>query len=421
MTEPQLPAELTGTFDHTELAPQLAVFLQWANSGSSTPTAIAGRHQFEVRPDDVPSLNDPAAVDWRAIDSLGGDSSSGEHPLSESPAARIARANAQQLVAAIDGRRSIAELAHHCSLDPGMVALMVQSLLGRGVEVDTYRDLVRRIDPCEIVRYPVPGPALSRTYWSNCADARAFFESQRDALEDLDDFTRLLRQLNIIHLMGRRFDSFYISARNAMPATPGQFRPGIYRFDHAFFQSYARSLAASHGGTIGDEGDAVSADGFQWGQYFGTTFFYTADVDDESLEQVRGCLVDAEACVREADARGLVRALARFHQRLARLHTFPTANNVLSMTILNGYLRRAFDGVLPHLVLDIIATVVDESVYAEVLMRAVDVYLLPLQADVATRSAMTERAWRHRELSRQIPAGDAYRPAEDDARLLLYG
>jgi hypothetical protein len=374
---------------------RLQRFLAWASKGGATPLARPGVAQFQVTTADIP-LHTPVELRNRH----GG--------------------NRPRWLRDVDGRTRIATLARRWGMTPSQARAEVQELLGRGLSVLAMQHLAEVVDPFEVVRYPVPGASLDRNYWQNFADARQAIAADGGAcLASTEAFAAFLQRLHLLQLMGADLDSFYVSPRNAQVPTPGLFRRETYRFEHPLFTSYVRALAVRGGAPLPEEGQTTSGR-FRWGCYRGATYFYTVEVGLEALEHVRRCLVVTRTAQRTGDVPRLIGALARFHQRMARLHPFPTANNVIAMNLVNHVLREVTGAFLPHLILDLIATVADEDTYALVFARAVREFAVPVKASASARRSVSSRARTFERLMSQAVTTEAFRPPARHEALLLF-
>jgi hypothetical protein len=268
-----------------------------------------------------------------------------------------------------------------------------------------------------------------------------------DALvADERGFVGLLRELNVISLLGASRQSFY---RPASPVVAKEgLEPGALWLtpsvteetgDGVRFVSGPRVGATLIGGerfqgllsrSLADPGSLAAArsvttdDGLSWGRVVTAR----ADTDEHAapwfcpprpfgaphFEAIRSALARSREAAREGRKADVVRSLASAHFRFVRLHPFVSGNQSVAMGLVNAVLRDTFGAGIPHLVLDHLALRLSLSAYEEVFSRAVQAWLLVDESKV--RRALELSARRRRVFS-FLEALGASR-AEEVARLI---
>lgn len=319
----------------------------------------------------------------------------------------LSRATAERLLASIDGQASFVELRLLAGSERQALERLVRATLGRVVFAPTAVSALEvRLSGAELTRFVGTPYEIVRSYWENMIDVRELAESSEASVRDARAFTRWLRRLHVVLLMGKGLDRFY---RPSSKITGQGVRPGaLYPTATITRESAHGTLFVSgprvsvpliggeryHALLCADDADALASeravldeDGVPWGRL----------VTGRALDDARAApwfcpprpllpehfakLFAAYAAAREAAAGGarqqLSEQLARFHHRFVRLHPFRCANQSLSMNLVNALLARSHAAGMPHLLLDQLALRLSENAYVGIFSRAVASHALP--------------------------------------------
>jgi hypothetical protein len=370
----------------------------------------------------------------------------------------IGRDEAAACVGAIDGVRTAGEARAASAVAARAWDLLVANTFGKLVFAPVaLAALEARVSHAEIVRFPGSPYEIVRAYWHNMADVAERLAGLDAHLADTRGFIGLIRELNVISLVGASRRSFY---RPASPVVAKQgLEPGALwhtppitqeTSEGTRFVSGPRVGAALIGGdryhgllstsvadpeSLAPTRSVTTNDGLPWGRL--VTARAAADeraapwfcpprpFDSAHFEAIRVALGRALAAARQGRNADAARSLAAAHFRFVRLHPFTSGNQSVAMGLVNAVLREAFGAGIPHLVLDHLALRLSPSAYEEIFARAVHAWLLVDENPV--RRAL-ELAARRRRLFSFLEALRAARDEEiaglvaareADARLAL--
>jgi hypothetical protein len=389
-------------------APELVAYQRWL--GEQPPRRriegddrdyLFAREQprFEPRRDDVVV----AIADLKVASHRGGCVLRCLQPKLELAVDGVAPAECERLLAAIDGERCLLEVRWEAKVKAPVMARFLRATFGRVIMAPrAVEQLEREVSACEVVRFAVPAYAIERSYWSNMVAVRHHFDARHQALEGLDPFVQLLRELHVLTLMGRTLEDFY---RPASPGAERQVEPGSFaphgarllrRSGQCVFLEGLRVRAPLMGGAawhrrlyreLGDEaalapsrvlshddalplGELVEARG-EHDDDFGPWFCPPRPLQTEHLERLRATLQAAVRAAERDDRDAASREAAAFHHAFVRLHPFSCANQSLAMNLVNATLRSAFGAGIPHGVLDHHALRLELGAYQRLFARAV--------------------------------------------------
>jgi hypothetical protein len=343
---------------------------------------------------------------------------------------------------AIDGARTLAEARAASTVPPGAWELLVSHGFGKLLFAPmALAALEARVSHAEIVRFPGSPYEIVRAYWRNMADVAERLAGIDGLLGEAAGFVGLLRELNVLALLGASRRSFY---RPASPVVgkaglePGALwlTPSVTEetSDGVRFVSGPRVGAALIGGeryhgllsrSLADPDSLAPArsvttdDGLSWGRVVTAR----ADKDEHAapwfcpprpfgaphFETIRLALAGARTAARDGRKADAVRGLSSVHWRFVRLHPFMSGNQSVAMGLVNAVLRDAFGAGIPHLVLDHLALRLSLPAYERVFTRAVRSWLLVDESPV--RRAL-ELAGRRRRIFGFLEALRAARPEE---------
>ena len=311
----------------------------------------------------------------------------------------LSEPTARRLCARIDGEQSCARLRARAGGDALAFDVLLRAALGRVLFVpEAVTELEQRVSGTELVRFVGTPYEIERPYWENMSDVRSAAPAALQDVSDTAGFTRALRRLHVVALMGARLENFY---RRASRIAGRKLQPGaLYgapsrteetergtlllagpRVGVPFVGGYNyQALVCAHDPEALEKTRSVrDAHGLDWGRVvFGRSpeetenrawFLPPRPLREQHLERLYAGYSDAANAVNEPAL--LVRALARFHFRFVRLHPFRCANQSLSMNLVNLLLLRGTGASMPHSLLDQFALRLAEGAYEEVFARAV--------------------------------------------------
>jgi hypothetical protein len=405
------------------VAPELLAYQRWLDAERAKPRVrdylfVEAQPRFEPRKEDVVVPLPGLRVECRkGACALRGETLG---VVLELPG--IKAADAERVLASLDGQRSLLEARWHAGVASSTLAQFLRLTFGRVTFApQAVAALEAAISGTEITRFPCAAYAIERAYWGNMADVRAHAESAADLLEGTATFERRLREMHVLALMGRSLGSYY---KPASPVADEVVAPGALYLDAARLlegaegtvfldgprvnvslvggEGYHRALYAS----LGDE-EALApqrsfeADGLSWGRYVmarsdrddraGAWFCPPRPVREGHLLAMLERLRSAHAAARTGNATEAVRQVARFHQAFVRLHPFYCANQSLAMNLANVVVGRVAGGGIPHLMLDHLALRLSERAYERVFARATRAFALSSQDPAARLATLLER------------------------------
>jgi hypothetical protein len=262
---------------------------------------------------------------------------------------------------------------------------------------------------CEIVRFPGSPYEVVRSYWRNASAVRQRLQTLAAPPSDVAALRQLLLELHELLLLGtddageRR--SFYLpqSALARKRTTPGELYEVESRIERRgtelLITSGARVSVPLLGGTmywqlltesVSDPAALeperqLTIDGVELGRVVhgrapeelqSRPWFLPPRPLSEA--HFSGLLADLQlAFAKRRDPGRLLPALASFHFRFVRLHPLPSANQSLSMALVNELLRGALGIGMPHLLLDQLALRCDLPAYSRLFSRAARVWCTP--------------------------------------------
>lgn len=384
--------------------PELTAYREWLAAQDTTGPRdylfTEKRSRFEPRREDVVVALDGLSV----IEAKGTTVLRCADRAITIPVPEVAASDARRILGLVDGERCLLEVQLDAEVPPMMLALMLRATFGRVILApEAVNALEAQISGLEIARFPGPPYQLMRPYWRNMAAVRARIGDAPPVA-----FTRWLRELHVIALMGEALDSFY------KPASPGAdtlVAPGALFCDAVnvretgrtpLFLSGPRVNAKLIGGDAYhaalyrsvDDSEALSrstpleSDGETWGRVVlarserdpqpAPWFCPPRPMTDGHFVALRRHLTEALA-----GGEGAIAAAARFHWCFVRLHPFHCGNQSLAMNLANAALGRVVGAGIPHLVLDHFALRLTMAAYGEVFARAVRAFAIP--GDAAER------------------------------------
>lgn len=278
--------------------------------------------------------------------------------------------------------------------------------------------LERRLSVREIARYPGSPYEVVRPYWENMVDVAEASANLDAAARDRDRFLDFVRSLHVLALVGASGRSFYAPASPIVgkgALVPGELlseRPVIDESgsEAPRFVSGPRVNASLLGGaayqellaeSLGDRGALFEplVFGGEVGPSWGRIVRARAEADagpapwfcpprPMTVPHVEALRTDLSSALSRG---GELDALARFHQRLVRLHPFPAGNQSVGMSLVNAVLRRSRGSGIPHLVLDHLALRFSEPAYAKAFRLAVEGWLVTSGSAADRLLALSER------------------------------
>jgi hypothetical protein len=359
----------------------------------------------------------------------------------------VSRASAQRVLALIDGHTSLIELRSLAGSERPALERLVQNSLGLALFVpEAVSALEARLSGVELMRFVGTPYEIVRNYWENMIDVRELVERTSETPSDMPGFTRWLRRLHVVLLMGKGLERFYRPASRitAQGVRPGALYPTATvtreSANGTLFLSGPRVGVALVGGehyhallcaddpeALANERTLLDEDGIPWGRVV------TGRALDDSREAPWFCpprpilpehfakLFAAYAAARQAADSGalqeLSEQLARFHHRFVRLHPFRCANQSLSMNLVNSLLSRAYAAGMPHLLLDQLALRLSEPAYVRLFARAVGTHVLrgePAQRWAALRQQKSRAYALIERLKAATDQADAERLVQND-------
>ncbi|MCC6524403.1 MAG: hypothetical protein IT373_17215 [Polyangiaceae bacterium] len=399
-------------------SPELVAYERWLET--ERPTArtaprdylfLDERPRFEPRADDVVVALPGLAVRERA----GRVCLVSTSPAAEIPLPDVPHADAERILAALDGVHTLVEVRWRDGVDAAHLGRFLRAAFGRvAFAPEAVRALEAQLSACELVRFPASPYAVVRPYWENMIDVRAHLGARAPALTDGASVLGLLRELHVLALVGASFERFY---KPASPASDEAVWPGTLWHAEArlvrtprgtIFVSGPRVLAPLVGGrgffvrlatALGDPEAAAPerppvAEPLPWGELVWARgerdpepkswFVPPRPLRAEHFAALGAAWLEAEAATARGDQAGARAALAHFHWRFVRLHPFRCANQSLAMNLVNALLGRTGGAGIPHLALDHLALRLRSDAYATAFARAADAYAPPT-ADPAER------------------------------------
>jgi hypothetical protein len=300
------------------------------------------------------------------------------------------------------------------------------------------------ISGIEITRFPGSPYEIDRAYWKNMGDVRSNVKAlPPEVLADDEAFSRWLRELHVLALMGKDLQSYY---QPASPISSGRAAPGrIMRTathvldtrEGTLIVSGPRVNAAQLGGAryhealYGSVGEPeassprpfADATGLDWGRLVhgramsdasdGAWFCPPRPFSPGHFATLRRLLRGAVEALEQAERPAHIQALAGFHQNFVRLHPFHCGNQCLAMNIVNGVLCQSVGAGIPHLMLDHLALRLSSSSYARIFARAVRVYADPQLSPAARYLRLGTSRAQAFELSRKLSATTSLEQALD--------
>jgi hypothetical protein len=378
---------------------ELAEYERWLTreaAGEEGYLFAEARARFEAQDGDV--LRAPADLIVKSTKTgveLGSASSGGSVVISG-----VTRPSAERLLALIDGQARFGELRLLAGSERPALERLVRGALGLALFVPAaVAALEASLSGAELVRFVGTPYELVRAYWENMRDVRETAQATLATWADSADFTRWLRRLHVIALMGQDLSRFY---RPASKITQQGVRPGALYTTHTQALESERGTLLVSGPRVGvalvggehyhallcaEDPEALvparslfDEDGVPWGRV--VTGRALDDAEDaawfcpprpllpEHFAKLFAAYAQAlEAAKREQTERASEQ-IARFHYRFVRLHPFRCANQSVSMNLVNLVLSRSRGFGIPHLLLDQLALRLSESAYVQVFLRA---------------------------------------------------
>jgi hypothetical protein len=278
---------------------------------------------------------------------------------------------------------------------------------------------------CEIVRFPGSPYEVVRSYWRNLVEVRRRVQTLAEPPDDVLALRALLLELHELMLLGKseagERRSFYLpaSALARKRITPGEFYDAESRVERQgqelLITSGARVSVPLLGGALywqlltESVSDPAALEPERQLRLDGTELGCV--VHGRAPEELRarpwflpprpltdahfaGLVTDLKRAWRaRSDAGQLLPALASFHFRFVRTHPLPSANQSLSMALVNELLRGALGIGMPHLLLDQLALRCDLPAYTRLFARAARVWCTPWpSAAERVRNSLRQRA-----------------------------
>jgi len=262
--------------------------------------------------------------------------------------------------------------------------------------------LERELPSLEIVRFPGSPYEIVRPYWRNMLAVRRALQDRSPPTRP-GDLRTLLLELHELALMGEADEgraSYYLPASllGRKRATPGQLyeEPSSveYRGSEWIVTSGARVSVPLLGGehywrllaeSVSDEAALeperhVELDGLSFGRVLQARgemeqralpwFLPPRPLEARHFEALLSPLLRADSAQAQGNRDQLIAALAAFHYRFVRIHPLPSANQSLSMSIVNSRLNRMVGVGIPHLLLDQLALRFGPEAYMRLFARA---------------------------------------------------
>jgi|GEM_PF-570865 len=346
------------------------------------------------------------------------------------------RASLGELISAFDGERTLGEVRSRAgSTRPVLEAFLTSGFghfLFAPLAVASAEALISGI---EITRFPGSPYEIDRAYWRNMGDVRSRVKAlEPEVLADDEAFSRWLRQLHVLALMGKDLQSYY---QPASPISSGRAAPGrlMHTGTHvldtregALIVSGPRVNAAQLGGAryhealYGSVGEPeassprpfADATGLDWGRLVhgratndagdGAWFCPPRPLSPAHFASLRARLRRALETLATREQTPCIQALAEFHQNFIRLHPFHCGNQCLAMNIVNGILGDLLGAGIPHLMLDHLALRLSSDSYARIFARSVHVYADPQPSPAARYLRLATSRAQAFELSHRLSA-----------------
>jgi hypothetical protein len=319
---------------------------------------------------------------------------------------QLSGAAAERVLAAIDGSRTVAEVAVAVGADRPAFERVLAKAVGSVLFVPTaVAQLEARVSGTELVRFVGTPYEIVRSYWENMADVRGAAQASWREPDAAETFTRWLRRLHVVALLGRSLQRFYRPASKiaASKVHPGALYETATRYERKEGRTllvagprigvnlvggarYHELVCAHDTAALAPERRIVDDDGLSWGEVVtgrgpedsadAAWFCPPRPIEPAHWQKLFSAFAAARASTPSA-ARATPRELARFHYRFVRLHPFRCANQSLAMSIVNLVLAEAFGVGMPHLLLDQFALRLGEAAYVEVFERAVTLQAVP--------------------------------------------
>jgi hypothetical protein len=357
----------------------------------------------------------------------------------------VSRDAAARLFAAIDGQRCLLEVRLDAGVDQDVFSRFLRATFGRVLFAPkAVEALEAALSGVEITRFPSPPYSIERPYWENMVAVRQRFLGSHAALGSAEDFSRLLRELHVVAVMGARLDSFYkpkspvsdrVVAPGALFAEPvriAQTPRGTLYFDGPRVnvslvggEAYHRALYDGAGDPDASNGDrALAFEGMPWGRIVTARsereteprpwFLPPRPILGGHFDHLRASLAHALRCAETADTNRTVLSLARFHQAFVRLHPFHCANQSIAMNLVNAVLCRSHGAGIPHLILDHLALRLSTRGYEKIFARAVSAWVVNDEDPVRRLAALRNRKTRSLSLIDRSKTGDLRSLVTDD-------
>lgn len=312
----------------------------------------------------------------------------------------VTRIAAERVLGQIDGQRTLAEVASQSGAEPAAISRLVAACVGSVLFVPlAVAELETQLSGTELTRFVGTPYEIVRSYWENMADVRVAAARTLHEPHDYQVFSRWLRKLHVVALLGHDLTRFY---RPASRIAASAVRPGAL-YETATERSrrpdggswlisgprvgvnllggerYQELVCARDLGALAPERRLVDADGLGWGDVVtgraeseredAAWFCPPRPITRAHLEKLFSAYAEARQGTSDDDT--TVPALARFHYRFVRLHPFRCANQSVAMNLVNLLLGAVRGAGMPHLLLDQFALRLTETAYVDVFERAV--------------------------------------------------
>jgi hypothetical protein len=435
---------------------------RWAQSCGEDPRAASGDYlfsdeipRFEVQDEDVLiTAPDTYLLPEQDTAVLASRSTDAKVAL-----ARVSHAALGQLLGALDGRRTVAELKRLPGVTPRDLAELVKQAFGVLVFApQAVAQLEAELSGIEITRFPGSPYEIVRSYWQNMIAVRARGPGLLQALRQTDQAVRLLQQLHVVALMGEDLQTYYrpasrISSRGIAPGALLRGRAETLDTPRgtAFLRGprvnasllggelYHQALCALLGDSeaTGSHRQLVDEQGLGWGRIVtaqaeaddgpAAWFCPPRPMQEQHWRRLLGSLAEALAAADGGDLDAVAVSLASFHQRFIRLHPFRCANQCLAMNLVNLVLGRSHGAGMPHQVLDHFALRLTEPAYRRLFAVAIEEYVLRGAGPVERYQQLAHRKRVAYAFIRQVAGCQSLqealalvRSAPQEARLALF-
>ncbi|HPB99126.1 MAG TPA: hypothetical protein PKW66_24590, partial [Polyangiaceae bacterium] len=385
--------------------PELQAYQEWLKT-QRTPSSrdylfSQTRVRFEPRKQDVVSLLPGLSVAHKNKRTV----LISARPFHEIVLDGVTVQQAERILRAFDGQRTLLEARWDSGVSPGCFASFLRASFGWVVFAPAaIAQLENDLSGTEITRFPTVPYGIERAYWENMIDVRAYARLHLEALSSTADVLRLLRELHVLALLGRHLNSFY---KPASPIADQTVAPGalyldmprlLERGERTIFLDGPRVNVSLLGGQAYhdalyrslDDAEALapsrifSSGGVDWGRVvtarsekddsFGPWFCPPRPIVDRHWDKLAGELMGAVKAASNRNMQAMTDGLASFHQTFVRLHPFHCANQSIAMNLVNAVLTMAQGFGIPHLILDLLALRLSETAYRKLLARAVRAY-----------------------------------------------